>query len=65
MTYCIRNQMGNACRSAKTVSTSLTINQLPVPIAPKQPSEVPESSIISQLSQSAQDSIIHEIDDQV
>jgi len=57
--------MGNTCRSAKTVSTSLTINQLPVPIAPKQPYEVPESSVISQLSQSVQDSIIREVDDQV
>ncbi len=57
--------MGNTCRSAKTVSTSLTINQLPVPIAPKQPYEVPESSVISQLSQSTQDSIIREVDDQV
>jgi len=57
--------MGNTCKSAKNDPTNQTIIRLPVPIAPKQPSEVPESSVISQPSQSTQDSIIREIDEEI
>jgi len=57
--------MGNACKSAKSVSTNQTIDKLAIPIAPNGPGELSKSSSSTDLSKSAGDSTIRQVNEQV
>jgi hypothetical protein len=57
--------MGNACKSAKSVSTNQTIDKLAIPIAPNGPGELSKSSSSTDLSKPAEDSTIRQVNEQV